>query len=230
MITNQTIRALVLSGCLLASAAYLSGATRYEQTPIRVPLAELPMQLAPWQGARAEDIEKDVLAVLGVDDYINRVYRAGSSEAVGLYIGYYKSQREGESMHSPLNCLPGSGWLPVSTGRIAIPVQTSANAAGAGEPSHPSTIEVNRYLVQKGGETMLVLYWYQSHGRVVASEYWGKIYMVLDAIRLNRTDAALVRVIVPVGNTDSTSEKQAERIGTEFVRTIFPLLGQHLPA
>jgi EpsI family protein len=145
---------------------------------------------------------------------------------LGLYIGYYQSQREGDSMHSPLNCLPGAGWLPVSSGRLAIPVQAPADSASAAA----GTIEVNRYVVQKGGETMLVLYWYQSHGRVIASEYWGKIYMVLDAIRTNRTDAALVRVIVPMGSSGASSEQQAERLGSDFVKTIFPLLGQHLPA
>ncbi|MEP7304808.1 MAG: exosortase C-terminal domain/associated protein EpsI [Acidobacteriota bacterium] len=230
MITSQTTRACVLSGCLLVSAGYLAHATNYEQIPIRVPLADLPMQLAPWQGARAEDLDKDVLAVLGVDEYINRVYRAHAGTALGLYIGYYQSQREGESMHSPLNCLPGAGWLPMSSGRLTIPVQAAANSVGSSQPTQPSTIEVNRYVVQKGGETMLVLYWYQSHGRVVASEYWGKIYMVLDAIRTNRTDAALVRVIVPVADTGGASEQQAERVASDFVRTIFPLLGQHLPA
>jgi EpsI family protein len=177
-----------------------------------------------------EDLDKQVLAVLGVDDYINRVYRAGAGGSLGLYIGYYKRQREGDSMHSPLNCLPGAGWLPVSSDRLAIPVQATAGPTGSSQMVSPSTIEVNRYLVQKGGDTMLVLYWYQSHGRVIASEYWGKIYTVLDAIRLNRTDAALVRVIIPVINTDASPEEQAERTGTEFVRAIFPLLGQHLPA
>ena len=116
MITNQTARAFVLSGCLLFSAVYLAYATNYEQIPIRVPLAELPMQLAPWQGARAEDLDKEVLAVLGVDDYINRVYRAQAGTALGLYICYYKRQREGESMHSPLNCLPA----PDDGSRLAI--------------------------------------------------------------------------------------------------------------
>ena len=173
MVTNQTTRAIVLSGCLLASAYYLSRATTYEQVPTRVPLADLPMQLTAWQGMRAEDLDKETLAVLGVDDYINRVYRGEVTGPLGLYIGYYKSQQEGGTIHSPLNCLPGAGWLPISSGRLAIPVQTAAGSS----PSTPaSTIEVNRYLVQKGGDTMLVLYWYQGHGRVIASEYWGKIY------------------------------------------------------
>ena len=227
MFTNATTRAVVLSGCLVTSALGLARATNFEQIPVRVPLADLPMRFASWQGARAEDLDKQTLAVLGVDDYINRVYRGGAAGGLGLYIGYYQSQREGGSIHSPLNCLPGAGWLPVSSGRLAIAVDSPASD---GQTIRPSTIEVNRYLVQKGGETMLVLYWYQSHGRVIASEYWGKIYQVVDAVRINRTDAALVRVIVPVNSLGGASEQQAERAGTDFVRAVFPLLGQHLPA
>ena len=183
MVTNQTTRALVLSGCLLASAVYLARATSYEEIPIRVPLAG-----AAHAGRRvAGRARRRPRQGSAGGARRGRLHQPGLSRrrgrALGLYIGYYKSQREGESIHSPLNCLPGSGWLPMSSGRMAIPVQAAADSQSTG-PS--STIEVNRYLVQKGGETMLVLYWYQSHGRVIASEYWGKIYMVLDAVRINQ--------------------------------------------
>jgi EpsI family protein len=127
------------------------------------------------------------------------------------------SQREGDTMHSPMNCLPGSGWQPVQSGHITVLTE--------GGPR-----EINRYIVEKSGEELLVLYWYQSHGRVVASEYWGKIYMVLDAVRLNRTDAALVRVVVPISHLDPAGEKTAETLGTGFVRAMFPLLDRHVPS
>jgi EpsI family protein len=87
------------------------------------------------------------------------------------------------------------------------------------------SIEVNRYVIQKGLEKQVVLYWYQSHGRVIASEYWAKIYLVMDAIRMNRADGALVRVISPVLN----SEKTAERHAVNFIRDLFSLLNRHLP-
>jgi EpsI family protein len=97
---------------------------------------------------------------------------------------------------------------------ISIPVE-------GGDP-----IEVNRIVISKGLDQQLVLYWYQSHGRVVASEYWGKIYTVLDALRTNRTDAALVRVICPVGGA---AEAKAEREAVRFVQSFFPLLDDYLP-
>jgi EpsI family protein len=91
--------------------------------------------------------------------------------------------------------------------------------------SGAAPIEVNRYVIAKGLDRQLVLYWYQSHGRVIASEYWAKIFLTLDAIRLNRTDGALVRVITPIRG----SEVAAEREAVQFVQTLFPLLGQYLP-
>jgi EpsI family protein len=97
-------------------------------------------------------------------------------------------------------------------------------AAADGRNGGPITI--NRYLVQKGLDRQVVLYWYQSHGRVVASEYWGKIYLVLDAIRTNRTDGALVRLVSPV----ITTEAEAEARAIEFAQAVYPLLGRYLPS
>jgi EpsI family protein len=140
-----------------------------------------------------------------------------------LYIGYYESQRQGDTMHSPLNCLPGAGWSPVQNDHLSINVPVSlGTTTGARERS----IEVNRYIIEKGVDRQVVLYWYQSHGRVVASEYWGKIYMVVDAIRINRTDGALVRVVAPI----VTSQEDAELDAVDFVRVLFPSLERYLPS
>ncbi len=211
-------RALVLTLCLVASAVTIGRASKSEPVPPRSPLGQLPMAFGGFAGGRAVDLDPAVLQVLGVDDHINRVYRPdGTRIPIGLYVGYYMTQRQGDTMHSPMNCLPGSGWQPVASGRMQIAIG-----------SQP--VEVNRYLVEKGGERMLVLYWYQSHGRVVASEYWGKIYMVLDAMRLNRTDAALVRVVIPVSHFEADGEQTAETLGVRFVRGLFPLLEHYIPA
>ena len=156
--------------------------------------------------------------MLGVDDYVNRLYFNSRGALVSLYAGYYGSQRQGDTIHSPLNCLPGAGWLPARQGRISVGV-----ANGTGETRE---IEVNRLVVEKGLDRRLVLYWYQSHGRVVASEYWGRAYMVLDAVRLSRTDGALVRIITPVGE----SEADAERNAVDFMQSLFPLLDRYLPS
>jgi len=139
---------------------------------------------------------------------------------VGLYVGYYATQRQGASIHSPLNCLPGAGWVPTQKSYESVIVPTDKGGS--------RTVQLNRIVIEKGLDRQLVLYWYQSHGRVVASEYWGKMYSVLDAIRINRTDAALVRIVVPVDSKVGVEE--ADQRATEFTRALFPLLGNFLPS
>jgi EpsI family protein len=222
MMKPANVRMIVVTVCLLGGAAYLAQASKAEVLPSRQSLALLPMAIGGWSGHRDADFTPEILAILGVDDYITRTYVRDRSP-IGLYVGYHTSQRQGDTIHSPLNCIPGAGWQPVDVGRAVIPVKGAPGATDATTP-----VEVNRVLIAKGLDKQLVLYWYQSHRRVVAGEYQAKIYTVLDAVRYNRTDAALVRVIVPVDESDVLA-LDAERRGTAFVQELFPLLGPHLP-
>jgi len=211
-------RLLILTACFIAATGYAAYAMRPEVVPLRQSLTSMPPEIGRWTGRDTAPFSDQIMAVLGVDEYVSRVFYAGGADPVSLYVGYYHSQREGDTIHSPMNCLPGAGWEPIATGRAEVKI------AGSPEP-----IRVNRYVIRKGIERQVVLYWYQSHGRVVASEYWSKIYMVYDAVRLNRSDAALVRVISPVLPSED-SEDAAERRATEFVQSLFPLLGNYLPS
>jgi EpsI family protein len=206
-------RTLILSIMFIAAAAFIARYSRPEIVPIREPLSGLPMRIGPWQGRQAPDMDPKIRALAGVDDYVDRVYYNSGTPPVSLYVGYYQTQREGDTIHSPMNCLPGAGWNPIDKRYVSISVDDNRN------------IEINRILIMKGADKQLVLYWYQSHGRVVASEYRGKIYTVLDALRTNRTDAALVRIISPVQN-----EMAAETNAIAFVKLLFPILTRFLPA
>jgi EpsI family protein len=126
-------------------------------------------------------------------------------------------------MHSPLNCLPGAGWEPTNRSRIEIP-----RAAAGGNGLGGGAAVVNRLVIQKGVSRQLVLYWYQAHGRIVASEYWGKIYTVVDSIRLNRSDGSMVRVVVPVAGEGPDAEQAAERAGLAFAQELLPALSTYL--
>jgi exosortase D (VPLPA-CTERM-specific) len=221
-------RAIAIVLVLVLGAVVIARASKSERVPPRESLATFPMQLAEWQGQPADRFDQQILAVLGVDEYVNRIYTAPTAVSVGLYIGYYQSQREGDTMHSPLNCLPGAGWQPVKQERALVRVATGTDPA-TGLPTGNREILVNRFVIQKGLARQVVMYWYQSHGRVVASEYWGKIYTVVDAIRMNRTDAAMVRVICPIEGPDAAAEVRAEQAATAFTRAMFPLLGRYLP-
>jgi EpsI family protein len=212
---------LVLSACLLVAATLAARATDAEQVPLREPLAKMSRQIGPWIGRDEPQLTSDIVAVLGVDEYINRSYVDPSGQIpadVSLYVGYYKSQREGDTIHSPLNCIPGSGWEPVSASRPQMTVPGSA-----------SPITVNRLIIEKGIDRQVVVYWYQAHGRVVASEYWSKLFMVYDAVRLNRSDAALIRVISPVLASENDPRAAENRV-TDFVQRLFPQLNAHLPS
>jgi EpsI family protein len=215
-------RALILAGLFVATTLVLAQASKAEPTPIRESLSSLPIVFAGWQGRVEPDFEPEIVKVLGVDDYANRSYYASGGRRVRLYVGYHSSQRQGDTIHSPLNCLPGAGWTPTAQGRTLVPV---ADAQGARRE-----IEINRVVIERGLERQLVLYWYQSQGRVVASEYWGKVYTVVDAIRLNRTDAALVRVTAPVSSKDPADLEAADKAAKAFVQELFPHLGRHLPS
>jgi len=212
-------RALIVFVVLVGGAVAVARADRYDYVPPRETFASFPLQIAAWRGVRQPPLTPDELAILRVDDYLTRAYVTPDRNAVGLYIGYWASQRQGSTIHSPLNCLPGAGWEPVDAGVLDI--------EGAGNGIAPMTI--NRTVVQKGLERQLVLYWFQSHGRVVASEYWSKFYLVADAVRMNRSDGAIVRVIVPVRDETTAALTVAQQTGTAFIHDLVPQLGSFLP-
>jgi len=214
-------RSIALFVIFLAAAGMVARQSRPEPSPVRSTFNRFPDQIQSWKGQELPPMDAKILAVLGVDDYLNRVYTSPDRAQLGLYVGYYGSQRQGDSIHSPMNCLPGAGWEPLSKSFLTIPVSTAEGT---------SAVDANRYVIQKGLNRRLVLYWYQSHGRTVASEYWSKLYLVRDAVRLNRTDAALVRVIVPIDPNADDGEKRAERQASDFVKSMFPLLPRYLPS
>jgi EpsI family protein len=217
-------RTLILSACLMLTSGYLVRAQRSDPLPPRTSFSNFPAQMEQWSSRPAPAFDPRVLAVLGVDEFVNRYYVTGNRLA-HLYIGYYRSQRQGSSIHSPMNCLPGAGWLPVAEGRIDIPVTMSAISGGVAR-----TISVNRLVVQKGLDKQLVLYWYQSHGRAIPSDYMSKMYLVLDSIRLSRTDAALIRVVTPINESGQAPDAVAEQTATDVVKAMFPLLEGYLPS
>jgi EpsI family protein len=181
---------------IFASVVGIHLLPRDQETTLPKPLASLPLAVGVWNGVEMP-FDDSIVKALAVDEYLNRIYRDENNQSVGLYIGYVKSQRTNENLHSPQNCLPGAGWQPVSVDQLQL---TSPGGR---------TWLVKRYVVQKGLSRQIVLYWYQSHGRTMASEYKVRAAMVTDAILLHRTDAALVRINTPVTGTESSDRAAA---------------------
>jgi len=219
---------LIVSGLLVAGALCLASASNSDPVPVRRSLSELPAQIGTWMEGRSTEFDKATLKVLGVDDYANREYFHKDGHSLGLYVGYYVSQREGDTIHSPLNCLPASGWNPIKKDISILVIPAGSTLLSKDHRQH-RTIKINRIVIEKEQSKSVVLYWYQSHGRVIASEYWGKIYTVIDAIRTNRTDSALVRIISPIESMGENAERAAEQAAIDFTINLFPLLEQYLP-
>lgn len=208
--------AVILTVLLLTQAGLFYGFSRGEKVPSYHPLDQFPTRLGSWQLVQQGVMEPEIKDALRADDYITRTYADPSTRSIAnLFVAFFKTQRAGQAPHSPKNCLPGTGWIWTVSDTIPIKID-----------SRPDPIVVNRYIVQKGDERSLVLYWYQSRDRVVASEYSAKVYVVLDALRLNRTDTSLVRVTVPVVQRD---EQRATKMGSDFVKAFFDPLSEFLP-
>jgi EpsI family protein len=201
--------AIVAVGVVVNAWAYLG-----EAHVDRKQLKDFPEQVGEWRQSRSDQILDDAtLAVLRASDYLLRDYRRADGQSANFYVGYYASQREGASYHSPLNCLPGSGWTLSQPGKAMIPLPDGSSFAA------------NKYVIENGDQRSLMIYWYQGRGRTVASEYWGKIYTVIDSVRLRRSDGAMVRVTVPLGS----SEEAALKAATDLSSKTAAALGEFVP-
>lgn len=195
-------------GVLVNTWAYLG-----EAHVDRKPLQSFPEQLGAWQKSSDQVIDEPTMKVLRATDYLLRDFRRADGETANFYVGYYSTQRDGASYHSPLNCLPGAGWMLTEPGKVTIPGPNGSNFVA------------NKFVIQNGNYRSLMIYWYQGRGRAVASEYWGKIYTIIDSVRLRRSDGALVRVTVPV----TGSEQKALEAATDLAAAATMALPEYVP-
>jgi EpsI family protein len=193
-----------------------------DKVPPSTPLDQFPVTLGS-RTATDVPIDQETLDVLGKGDFLSREYLPASettpagpnSGIISLFIGYFPTQRTGQSIHSPQHCLPGSGWTFESSGLVDL-----TDAAG-------KTYTVGDYLITNGSTKQEVLYWYQMQGRSIANDYKAKLYTLEDSIRYGRTDAALVRIITPIGDAEGRQEARSRVVA--FAEQIAPLLPAYIP-
>ncbi len=213
----QTKSARVLSAVLILQAALFYGFSRAEKVPPHKSLAQFTLDSSSWKMSQELEMDKESLEVLKADDILSRAYvNQKNGASATLFVAYFSTQRTGKAPHSPKNCLPGSGWVQTRSGVVSIPI-----------PGKPEPIRVNQYLIARGDNESVVLYWYQSRDRVIASEYTAKIYTVTDSIRYDRSDTALVRVVVGV---EDGNRQKAIDTATSFVQSFFEPLKEYLPS
>ena len=213
---SSSLRFLLATILIAASAVFLQARGHNEVFPPRLPLESFPVHLDAWDGTDIP-LSREILDVLGPGDFLLRIYQKQSSPQtnVDLFVAYFRSQRAGDTIHSPRNCLPGAGWTPVEL--------THTTLSFPGHDPFP----INRYIIAKGDSRKLVLYWYWAHNRGVASEYWAKFYLVSDSIRMNRSDGALVRITSDLEPGESADAAQQRLF--PFTSRILPLLTSYIP-
>lgn len=214
---NTNLRYFAMLIFLLVAASYtsyLTQARERENVPTRETFEHFPEQLGAWKMYNTQTLDQRVLGLLAPDDYVSRTYVNAEGRAVFLFIAYYFSQRSGKTLHSPQNCLPGAGWEIIQRGRMPLPDNASAT--------------INDFTIAKENARMITYYWYQGRGRMEASEYWDKIYGVQDAVFKNRTDAALVRVMVDSSDKPGVEDAQ-RKAALEFIQQLRPELARFIP-
>lgn len=213
---NRSFRLLLVAAFMLASLGVRAYVSIKPHAPTHEKLAALPKSISDYDMKAEAQITDDVQAVLRADDYVLRRYENQNGKMLDVFIAYYEYQRAGESMHSPKNCLPGSGWTPLLNDYVSLGKTPDGKPAMA-----------NRYVIEKDGRREVVIYWYQANGRVIANEYWGKLYLVTDALRSGRRDGAILRVTAPVERGESIDTVTNRAL--DFTRHLLPLTKQVLP-
>jgi EpsI family protein len=213
---SANLRFALIAILLVGVTLFLRVRSHSELIPARENFSSLPHQLGEWAGVDS-NIPQDVLALLGPGDFLLRSYQTSSGEnpPVDLFLAYFPSQRTGDTIHSPKHCLPGSGWLPVESNQITLSLQTK------------TPFLVNRYVIAKGSQRALAVYWYWAHNRAVASEYWAKLYLIGDSIRLNRSDGSLIRVTTELKQGESAADAQPRLVS--LLNGLVPVLDRYIP-
>jgi EpsI family protein len=208
----RSARLLIVAACVLATSGYLRVLAVSDVALPAPRLAALPLHVGEWHGRDEGRLDPESEAILQADAYTLRTYGRGGP-SLSLFVAYYGTQRAGHTMHSPLNCLPGTGWSWVNRDRLRVATESGRE------------IEVNRNLASKDGVSALVYYWYQSRGRTIASDYRNKLMLMYDALALHRSDGAIVRIVMPAAPGDPVPGQEAE----SFIRAAHGALTAHLP-
>ncbi|MBP8185051.1 MAG: VPLPA-CTERM-specific exosortase XrtD [Pseudomonas sp.] len=207
---------LALPLLVLAGVAVVTIGQRQEVHPPRLSFNAFPLLLDEWRASESR-LDTQVEVSLGLDDYVIADYRRANSDVVNFYAAYYGSQRKGVAPHSPQVCIPGGGWLITELSRVPVALTSSSEAV----------FEVNRVVIERAGQKQLVYYWFEQRGRRIASEYWVKWYLLLDALVRNRSDGALLRLTTPIGAFETAAA--ADQRLQDFIQLAVPRLSAHVP-
>ncbi len=220
----QRLRLIEPSRALIFVALLMgAGAVAWQVIPARPlnqvarePFYAFPSQLGDWHASAPQRLDPQIAKVLAADDYHSvTLTKAGERQSVDLFMAWYKDQMTGGT-HSPTICLPSAGWEIAGLQSVPAP---------AGVEGAPFTM--NRTVIQKGMDRMLVYYWYDQQGVRTASSYYAKLLMTLSKVEDGRSDGAIVRLITPIGPGET--EAAAEARLQDAMKAVVPPLPRFLP-
>ena len=208
---------VILLLCLFgATWLLLQSTSSVALVEIKKPLSQFPQQIGQYRLSESFQSSAGVVEMLGVDDYIQYDYVSDKGEHINLYVGYYRAVGVEGGYHSPKNCIPGGGWGIQEIKDVEINQGIGGNEKAT----------VAQMLIRKGAEYQVVLYWFQNRGRIIASEYWEKIYQVWDALFMGRRDGTFVRIISYAHDGDIAATELRVRA---FAEAAMKELENHLP-
>ncbi len=209
-------RVLIILALLATTWYVLQTTSEVAAIPIKKSLSLFPHQIADYHLSNSFQSSSEVIKMLGVDDYIQYNYINDANARINLYAGFYQAVGVSGSYHSPKNCLPGGGWGIDTVKKFVL----QSGIEGK------NTATVSEMLIRNGDDYQVVLYWYQNRGRIIASEYWEKIYLVLDALFKGRRDGTFVRIMTVAQDGDIKGAEERVKL---FAEQVMPLLDEHLP-
>ncbi|UZP67549.1 EpsI family protein [Desulfovibrio mangrovi] len=205
-------RAILLS-LLLVAFGVLGGMRSAVSTPSYIPFATFPAQLGEWMMQRSFSMTDGELRILQLSDYMLRRYASRDGAVVDLYVGYHGGGEETGPVHSPKNCLPGSGWLEQRIDTVSLALEDGQN------------ITAMRAVYGKDGNVVVFYYWFDVLGVSYVDEFSLKFAEIMGVLLHNRRDALLVRVSVPTSGDVQVDNETVQ----SFVREFYPVLRQFIP-
>jgi EpsI family protein len=207
-IDRRSIITVLIAIAFVTTYAITQAAGRAPSLDVVPDLESLPMEIEEWQGFHAPELSPEDAAILGADVYVRRYYQSDMG-ALEIDVAYYTQRRVGASMHSPLNCLPGTGWSVLEDRTQVLDTVSGPR-------------EVRELVVRRNTAVFAMTYWYQSRGRVLTGEASTRLKLLGQALRGHPADVGLVRVMTPL-----TVEAGAGREGVvAFSTLVIPALEQ----
>jgi len=203
------MRTIVVTACLAIQAGLALWVSGDERLPTPPSLQHFPSSLGVWTRISEDHIGAATAAQLRANELMSWNYTETRTGAMAnWFVAWFQTQRGGAQPHSPKVCLPGSGWLPDTADEMSISTTDGA-------------IMANRYIVSRNGVRAVVVYWFETPRRAIASEWAAKFWLVADAVRDHRTDTALARIVVfENGQSDAFATAEA----SNFAEQDFPAL------